>query len=97
MVGIPVIILVVSTMFLSSSPCAALEVPLPDGQTTLDVAHPIDESVVVKTGGTLNLLDGGIINGAVGIEDGGILNMQGGYVRDDVFVASGSDCIRHGF
>lgn len=89
MIRIPVILLAVSAILLCTSPCAALiEV---SGETTLDVDYPINDDVAVYTGGTLNLLDGGLINGAVGIGDGGILNMKGGYVSGDVYVASGSE------
>jgi hypothetical protein len=91
MVGIPVIILAVSAMFLSASPCTALEVPLPSGETTLDVDYTINEMVSVNSGGTLNLLDGGVINGAVGVGDGGVLNMKGGYINGDVYIASYSE------
>jgi len=88
MVGIPVIILAVSAMFLSASPCTALEVS--EG-TTLDVDYPINEDVAVYSGGTLNLIDGGVINGAVGVESNGILNIEGGQVNGDVYVAGGSE------
>jgi len=91
-VKFPVILLVVSAILLSASPCAALlEVPLPSGETTLNVDYTIDDLVAVNAGGTLNLLDGGVINGAVGIGDGGTLNLEGGYVSGDVYVASGSE------
>jgi hypothetical protein len=91
MVGIPVIILAFSAMFLSASPCAALEVPLPSGETTLDVDYTINEMVSVNSGGTLNLLDGGVINGYMGVESGGTLNIEGGQVNGDVYVAGGSE------
>jgi len=90
-VRFPVILLAVSVFLQSASPCAALEVPLPGGETTLDVDYPINEWVTVNTGGTLNLLDGGVINGVVGVEDGGTLNIEGGQVNGDVYVASGSE------
>jgi hypothetical protein len=91
MVGIPVIILAVSAMFLSASPCAALEVPLPSGETTLDVDGTIDDPVIVNSGGTLNLLDGGFINGGVTMGEGGVLNMKGGYISGDVLIANSSE------
>jgi len=92
MIRFPVILLAVSAILLCASPCAALfEVPLPSGETTLNVDYTINDSVVVYTDGTLNLLDGGVINGTVGIEDGGTLNINGGYVSSDVYVASGSE------
>jgi len=109
MIRFPVILLAVSAILLCASPCAALEVPLPGGETTLNVDYPINESVTVKTGGnvdypinesvtvktggTLNLLDGGEINGlmGIGIEAGGTLNIQGGYISSDVYVAGGSE------
>jgi hypothetical protein len=92
MVRFPIILLAVSAILLCASPCAALfEVPLPGGETTLNVDYTINESVIVNTGGTLNLLDGGVINGTVGVEVGGILNIKGGYVSSDVYVASGSE------
>jgi len=88
-----VILLAVSVMLLFASPCAALDVPLSSGQTTLNVDYPINDSVVIEAGGTLNLLDGGSINGAfgIGIENGGILNIYGGYISSDVYIASGSE------
>ena len=86
MVGIPVIILAFSTMFLSASPCFALEV---SGETTID--YPIYGDVAVKSGGTLNLLYGGAINGAVGVESYGTLNIEGGQVNGDVFVNGDSE------
>lgn len=89
MVRIPVIILAVSAMLLSASPCVALiEV---SGETMLDVGDTIYDSVSVNNGGTLNLLDGGVINGAVTIGDGGVLNMKGGYISGDVYIAGGSE------
>jgi len=93
MIRFPVILLAVSAILLCASPCAALEVPLPGGETTLNVDYPINESVTVKTGGTLNLLDGGEINGlmGIGIEAGGTLNIQGGYISSDVYVAGNSE------
>lgn len=91
-VRFPIILLTVSAILLCASPCAAIfEIPLPSGETTLNVDYTINDSVIVNTGGTLNLLDGGVINGAVGVEDGGILNIKGGYVSSDVYVASGSE------
>ena len=94
MIRFPVILLAVSAILLSALPSDALvEVPLPSGETTLDVYYSIDDSVVVKTGGTLNLLDGGSVNGVfgIGIEDGGTLNIYGGYISSDVYIASGSE------
>jgi hypothetical protein len=91
MVGIPVIIFALSAILLSASPCAALEVP---GETTLNVDYPIGESVTVKAGGTLNLLDGGSITGVlygIGVEDDGTLNIYGGYISKDVYAANGSE------
>jgi hypothetical protein len=94
-VGFPVILLAVSTILLSALPCAAqfLEIPLSTGETTLNVDYPISESVTVKAGGTLNLLDGGSINGpyGIGIEDGGTLNIIGGYISKDVYAADFSE------
>ncbi|MGB2863336.1 MAG: hypothetical protein WBC05_08430 [Sedimentisphaerales bacterium] len=88
----PAILWAVSAILLFTLPCDALEVPLPSGETTLNVDYPINESVLVKTDGTLNLLDGGSINGAtVDIAGGGTLNIEGGYISGDVFVASGSE------
>jgi len=92
MIRFPIILLAVSAILLCASPCDALfEVPLPSGETTLNVDYTINESVAVNVGGTLNLLDGGIINGAVGVGEDGILNIEGGYVNGDVYVASGSE------
>ena len=94
-VGFPVILLAVSTILLSALPCAAqfVVVPLPNGDTTLNVDYTIEESVTVQAGGTLNLLDGGSINGifGVGVEDGGTLNINGGYISKDVYAADGSE------
>ena len=88
-VRFPVILLAVSAILLSASPCAALiEVT---GETTLDVDYPINEDVAVDDGGILNLLDGGVINGGVGIGDGGVLNMEGGYISGDVCITGGSE------
>ena len=49
--------------------------------------------VVVKSGditnpsGILNLLTDGKITGSIGVEDGGILNLEGGQVTKDIYVA----------
>ena len=93
MLRLTVILLAFLSILLCASPCAALEVPLPGGETTLNVDYPINESVTVHEGGTLNLLDGGEINGTlgIGIEAGGTLNINGGYVSSDVYVAGGSE------
>jgi hypothetical protein len=91
MVRFPVILLAVSAILLCASPCSALII---EGLVTIpsdEYPDPIIEDVVVEFGGTLNLLDGGVINGAVGVGNGGTLNIKGGYVRDDVYVAGGSE------
>jgi len=88
-VRFPVILLAVSAVLLSASPCAALiEV---SGETKLDVDYLINDDVTVYDGGILNLLDGGLINGAMSIGDGGVLNMKGGYISSDVYIVGGSE------
>jgi hypothetical protein len=80
------ILLAVSAILLCASPCDALVVPLPGGETTLNVDYEINDSVTVHDGGTLNLLDGGVINypsnewlvvdtgGTLNLSDGGVIN-----------------------
>ena len=90
MVRFPVILLAVSAILLCASPCSALDiyglVTIPSEQ----YPGPINEKVVVKSGGTLNL-EGGVINGSVNVENGGTLNLKGGYIRDDMYAFNFSE------
>jgi len=91
MIRFPVILLAVSAILLCASPCSALIIEGPVTIPSDEYPDPIIEDVVVEFGGTLNLLDGGLINGAVGVVEGGTLNIKGGYVSGDVYVAGGSE------
>ncbi|MFC1603690.1 hypothetical protein ACFL5F_01560 [Planctomycetota bacterium] len=85
MIKFPVMLLAVSAILLCASPCSAMDiygtVTIPSEQ----YPDPSYDKVVVKFGGTLNLLVGGVIDGSVNVEEGGKLNLEGGYIRDDMF------------
>jgi len=92
MIRFPVILLAVSSILLCASPCSALDIYI-YGPVTIpseQYPDPINENIVVESGGTLNL-EGGVINGFVKVEYGGMLNFEGGYIRDDMFAYNGSE------
>jgi hypothetical protein len=91
MIRFPVILLAVSAILLCASPCRALDIKGLVTIPSVEYPDPINQDVVVESGGTLILLDGSVINGTVGVEDGGTLNIEGGYISIDVFVAGGSE------
>lgn len=90
MIRFPIILLAVLAILLCASPCSAMNIY---GSVTIPSEQypgPINENVVVKPGGTLNL-EGSVINGYVNVEDGGMLNLEGGYIRDDMFAFNFSE------
>jgi len=87
MIKFPVMLLAVSAILLCASPCSAMDIYI-DGPVTIpsvDYPDPSYDKVVVKFGGTLNLLVGGVIDGSVNVEEGGKLNLQGGDICGDMF------------
>ena len=91
MVRFSVILLAFSLILLCALPCSALDIEGPVTIPSEQNPDPINEKVVVKSGGTLNLLVGGVINESVNVKNGGKLNLQGGYIRDDMFATNLSE------
>jgi len=90
MIGFPVILLSVSSILLCASPCSAMDIYGTVTISSEQYPNPIEEDVVVKPGGMLDL-EGGVINGFVKVENGGTLNLKGGYIRDDMFAYNFSE------
>jgi hypothetical protein len=90
MVRFPVMLLVVSAILLCASPCSAMDIYGPVTIPSEQYPGPINDNVVVKPGGMLNL-EGSVINGSVNVENGGMLNLKGGYIRDDMFAYNFSE------
>ena len=91
MVRFPVILLAVSAILLCALPCSAMDIEGPVTIPSDEYPDPINENVIVKPGGTLNLLVGGVINGYVNVEYGGKLNLQGGYISGEIFAFNFSE------
>jgi len=87
MIKFPVILLAVSSILLCASPCSAMDIYGTVTISSEQYPNPIEDDVVVKPGGMLDL-EGGVINGFVKVENGGTLNLKGGYIRDDMFAFS---------
>jgi len=87
MIRFPIILLAI---LLCASPCSAMDIYGTVIISSEQYPDPINEDIVVKSGGTLNL-EGGVINGSVNVENGGTLNLKGGYIRDDMFAYNFSE------
>jgi hypothetical protein len=91
-VGLSAILWAYAAIMLCALPCVAtINVPLPSGETTLNVDGNISDSVNVNSGGILNLLDEGTISGDVYAFDGSEVNITGGTVYGWIIVETQAD------
>jgi hypothetical protein len=91
-VGLSAILWAYAAIMLCALPCVAtINVPLPSGETTLNVDGNISDSVNVNSGGILNLLDGGTISGNVYAFNDSEVNITGGTVDGWIIVETQAD------
>jgi hypothetical protein len=91
-IGWSAILWAYAAIMLCALPCVAtINVPLPSGETTLDVNDYIPDSVNVKSEGTLNLMTGGEIQLDLYALDGSEVNITGGTVDGWIIVETEAD------